>query len=137
MALMGLPGIYIQTGVVSIPMNFIWVAVFHWLFIAYICFLLPKKMPEVWNASPTWFRKKIAGITIWAWMAGFSIIMQIWNLIGMVVYPAVGGVVTYYTIAYTLIVAVIAAGYWHWRRRYLLKKEGFDVYETFRAIPPA
>jgi APA family basic amino acid/polyamine antiporter len=137
MALMGLPGIAMQAGVVSVPMNFIWVAVLHWLFIAYICFLLPKKMPEVWNAAPTWFRKKVAGVTIWIWMAGFSVVMQVWNLIGMFVYPAVGGVVTYYTVAGTFGMAVVATIYWHWRRRQILRKEGFDVYETFRAIPPA
>jgi APA family basic amino acid/polyamine antiporter len=137
MGVLGIPGIAMQAGVVSVPMNFIWVAVLHWLFIAYICFLLPKRMPEVWNASPTWFRRKIGGVTIWAWMAGISVVMQIWNLVGMFVYPAVGGVVTYYTVAGTFLMALGAAIYWHWRRRQLLRKEGFDVYETFRAIPPA
>ncbi len=137
MFILGIPGIALQAGVVSIPINFIWIAVFHWTFLAILCFRFPKKMPDVWQTAPAWYRKKFLGLNAFYWVAGITVPILLWNLIGEFLIPAVGGPLTWVTVAQTMAIVIGGAVYWRLRRRQILKKEGFDLFETFRLIPPA
>jgi amino acid transporter len=137
MFILAFPGIALQAGIVSIPINFIWIAVFLWTFIGLSCFRLKKKMPDVWETAPAWFKRKIAGVPMFFLIAGVTVVILVWNLIGDFFYPAVGGPLTYLTVAQTLAIVAIGMVYWHLRRRYIKKKEGFDLMETFNIVPPA
>ncbi len=137
MFVLGFPGIALQAGTVSIPINFIWIAVFHWTFLAFICFLLPRKMPDVWASAPAWYKRKFLGVSTFFWIAGVTIPLLIWNLIGEFFVPAVGGPLTWVTVAQTLAIVVAGVAFWRLRRRSVLKREGFDLFETFRVVPPA
>lgn len=66
-----------------------------------------------------------------------TVLILVWNLIGDFFYPAVGGPLTYITVAQTLVVVVIGMAYWHLRRRQIKKREGFDLMDTFKIVPPA
>jgi amino acid transporter len=137
MFILAFPGIALQAGIVSIPINFIWIAVLLWTFIALSCFRLRKKMPDVWETAPAWFKRKILGVPTFFFIAGVTVPILVWNLIGDFFYPAVGGPLTYLTVAQTLAIVVIGMVYWHLRRRHIKNKEGFDLLETFNVVPPA
>lgn len=137
MFVLGFPGIALQAGVVSIPMNFIWIAVFHWTFLALLCFWFPKKMPDIWQSAPAWYKKKFLGVNLFFWIAGVTIPILLWNLIGSFLVPAVGGPVNIWTVAQTLIMVTGGAIYWRLRRRQIMRREGFDIFETFHLVPPA
>ncbi len=137
MFILALPGIALQAGIVSIPINFIWVAVLLWTFIALSCFRLRKKMPDVWETAPAWFKRKFLGISMFFWIAGATTAILAWNLIGDFFVPAVGGPLTVWTVAETGVMILVSVGYWHWRRHHIKTKEGFDLFETFRVVPPA
>ena len=137
MLILAFPGIALQAGIVSIPINFIWVAVLLWTFIAFSCFRLKRKMPDVWETAPAWFKRKFLGFSTFAWVAGVTLVILIWNLIGDFLVPAVGGPLTWETAAETLGIIVVGLIYWHLRRRQIKSKEGFDLFETFNVVPPA
>jgi len=137
MFILGIPGIALQTGIVSIPINFIWIAVLLWTFIALSCFRLRKKMPDVWETAPAWFKRKFLGISTFAWVAGVTTVILVWNLVGDFFVPAVGGPLTIWTVAQTGLIFAVGFAYWHWRRRQIKTKEGFDLFETFNVVPPA
>ena len=58
-------------------------------------------------------------------------------MIGDFFYPAVDGPLTYLRVALTLVVVVIGMVYWRLRRRQIKKREGFDLMDTFKIVPPA
>jgi len=137
MFILAIPGTLLQAGIVSIPTNLIWVAVLLWTFIALSCFRLKKKMPDVWETAPAWFKRKFLGFSTFAWVAGVTTIILVWNVIGEFLVPAVGGPLNLYTVGETAAVFVVALAYFHWRRHQIKTKEGFDLLETFNIVPPA
>jgi len=137
MFILAFPGIALQAGIVSIPINFIWVAVLLWTFIALSCFRLKKKMPDVWETAPAWFKRKFLGVSTFFWVAGATTVILVWNIVGDFFVPAVGGPLTYLTVIYTLIIIGVGLLYWHLRRRQVKNREGFDLFETFNVVPPA
>jgi amino acid transporter len=137
MFILAFPGIALQAGVVSIPINFIWVAVLLWTFIGFSCFRVQKKMPDLWETAPAWFKRKILGVPTFYFIAAVTVVILCWNLVGDFLVPAVGGPLTWETVAQTVVIVVLCMGYWHLRRRQLLKKEGFDLKDTFNVVPPA
>jgi len=137
MFVLGFPGIALQAGIVSIPINFIWVAVLLWTFIALSCFRLKKKMPDVWETAPAWFKRKILGVSTFLFVAGATTVILVWNLVGDFLFPAVGGPLTWETAAETFAIIIVGLIYWHWRRHQIKTKEGFDLFETFNIVPPA
>lgn len=137
MLVLAIPGIFWQAGIVSVPINFIWVAVLLWTFIALSCFLLKKKMPDVWETAPAWFKRKFLGFSTFHWVAGATVVILFWNLIGDFFVPAVGAPLQIPTVAMTAAMFAIAMIYWHLRRRHIKNKEGFDLFETFHIVPPA
>jgi amino acid transporter len=137
MFILAFPGIALQAGIVAIPINFIWVAVLLWTFIALSCFRLKKKMPDVWETCPAWFKRKFLGVSTFAWVAGVTFVILAWNLVGDFFVPAVGGPLTWETAAETFVIIIIGLVYWHLRRRQIKNKEGFDLMETFNIVPPA
>jgi amino acid transporter len=137
MLLLAFPGIAWQAGIVSVPINFIWVAVLLWTFIALSCFRLQKKMPDVWETAPAWFKRKFLGKSTFHWVAGATTVILFWNLIGDFLYTAVGAPLQLTTVLYTGIIIGLALIYWHVRRRQIKTREGFDLMETFKIVPPA
>ena len=135
--LLGFPGIAWQAGIVSVPINFIWVAVLLWTIIAFECFMVPKKRPDLWETAPAWFKRKFMGISTFFWVAIATIPILLWNLIGDFIYPAVGAPLAIPTVIQIFVIVVIGVVYWNLRRRQIQKREGFDLKETFKIVPPA
>jgi amino acid transporter len=137
MFILAIPGTIVAAGIVSIPLNLIWIAVVLWTFIALSCFRLRKKMPDVWETAPAWFKRKFLGVSTFAWVAGVTIVILVWNIFGAFVVPIVGAPLNITTLAETGAVFLAGLAYWHWRRHQIKTKEGFDLFETFKVVPPA
>lgn len=96
----------------------------------------PYKKKEIFEASPKWVKWRIAGVPFFS----------IWSLITMVIFslmyyyqlawPAVGGMITWKTLATIYGVFIIGGILYFGMRWYRLKTEGVDISKAHEEIPP-
>jgi len=128
-------GIIIQAGVVGFPMAFIYAACLVWILAAICTIILPYKNKPLYDAAPWWIKKyrmvQVVGV--------ITLIILLWNVIGVWVFlpPTAADLgVTPAMLRDIAILTLIGFIIFHISRWYRLKKEGFDLMDTFKAIPP-
>jgi amino acid transporter len=129
-------GVYSIAQLVYFPMAFTYSACLVWLLAAICTIVLRWRNRPLYDAAPWWIRKwnslEIIGV--------ITLIILLWNVLAVWVFLpptalALGVTPDMLKIMGVLIVAGFAI--FHGSRYYRLKTEGFDLMDTFKAIPPA
>jgi amino acid transporter len=129
-------GIYMQAMVVAFPMAFIYSACLVWILASVCTIVLRWRNRPLYDAAPWWIRKwnslEIIGL--------ITLVVLLWNVLGIWVFlpPTAGALaVTPDMLYYMAALIIVGFAIFHGSRVYRLKKEGFDLMDTFKAIPPA
>jgi len=129
-------GIYMQAMVVAFPMAFIYSACLVWILASACTIVLRWRNRPLYDAAPWWI-KKWNSLEIIALM---TLVILLWNVLGIWVFlpPTAGALaVTPSMLYYMAALIIIGFAVFHGSRLYRIKKEGFDLMDTFKAIPPA
>ncbi len=129
-------GIYMQASFVTFPMAFTYSACLVWIVAAVSTIVLRWRNKALYDAAPWWIKKwhslEIIGV--------ITLIILLWNVLAVWVFlpPTAASLGVSPTMLYYILgLAILGMAIFHGMRLYRKSKEGFDLMDTFKAIPPA
>ncbi|MGC8567567.1 MAG: hypothetical protein ACP5M8_08005, partial [Caldisphaera sp.] len=122
--------------VIFVQFNFVLYVAVIMLVPVIAAIIYPWKRKDEYERAPKLVNFKVGGVPGITIIGIITLGYLIWLIASTFLYPAVGGAITIFTIAWFL--SFIASGFviFYGMRAYRLRKEGIDIMWTYKEIPP-
>jgi amino acid transporter len=120
---------------IFVQLNFTLFAVLCMIIPVFTAIILPWKNKQAFEQAPSLVNKKIGGLPLITLFGSITFCYLLWMVYASYAYPAVGGYVTGYVVAFFL--GVVAAGVILFEvAKHLRTKQGLDLKFIYSSIPP-
>jgi len=92
--------------------------------------------PELFEKAPSIVSKRIGKVPIITIIGGVTLIYMLWLIVAAFLYPAVGGLIDLNTILTLVFMFVSGLVVYYISKWYRKSKEGIDIAQTYKELPP-
>jgi amino acid transporter len=122
--------------VMGAQLNFVFFAAWTMLVPVLAITLFPYLKPDLFENASAFVKRKLGNVPVITIVGAITLCFLVWLIVASFLYPAVGGMISYTTLA--ILAGFIISGLivFYVARAYRLNKEGIDINWTFQSLPP-
>ena len=120
---------------IFVQLNFTLFAVLCMIIPVFTAIILPWRNKQAFEAAPALVNKKIGGFPLITLFGSITFAYLLWMVYASYAYPAVGGYVTGYVVAFFVSVVVAGVALFY-VAKYYRTKQGLDLKFIYSSIPP-
>jgi amino acid transporter len=122
--------------VMGAQLNFVFFASWTMLVPVLAITLFPFLKPDLFENASAFVRRKVGNVPVITIVGSITLCFLVWLIVASFVFPAVGGMISYVTLAILAGFIVSGLAVFYGARAYRLNKEGIDINWTFQSLPP-
>jgi APA family basic amino acid/polyamine antiporter len=129
-------GLFWKGSVMGAQLNFVFFAACTMLVPVLAVTIMPFTKPDLFENASAFVKRKIGKVPVITIIGGITLTYLLWMIIASFLFPAVGGRISYITLATLAAFVISGIAVFYVARAYRLKKEGIDINWTFQSVPP-
>ena len=129
-------GLFWTGSVMGAQLNFVFFAACTMLVPVLAVTIMPFTKPDLFENASAMVKRKIGKVPVITIVGAITMVYLIWMLVASFLYPAVGGMISFTTLAILAGLIISGIAVFYIARAYRMSKEGIDINWTFQSVPP-